>query len=148
MSTESGIEASIDTAAETVGSVWPLHSFVTANPLSGFEEQPFHEAVAEAEDVLGGDGYPSVDVFRHALEAGKIDTETLRSELSAHGYHTDPEVALDQMGDDAEGETDTATPSTDRVESSHTFVWDASDISVLSERSIKSDIPVAGIRRV
>jgi len=116
MSTESGIEASIDTAAETVGSVWPLHSFVTANPLSGFEEQPFHEAVAEAEDVLGGDGYPSVDVFRHALEAGKIDTETLRSELSAHGYHTDPEVALDQMGDDAEGETDTATPSTDRVD--------------------------------
>ena len=41
MSTESTIHDSIDRAADTVGSVWPIHSFVTANPLSGFEDQPF-----------------------------------------------------------------------------------------------------------
>jgi len=54
MSTESAIEDCIATAAESVGSVWPLHSFVTANPLAGFEDRPFQEAVADAEEVLGG----------------------------------------------------------------------------------------------
>jgi len=30
VSTDTTIEDSIDDAAETVGSVWPIHSFVTA----------------------------------------------------------------------------------------------------------------------
>jgi len=117
MSTDDAIETSIDTAAETVGSVWPLHSFVTANPLSGFEDRPFHEAVADAEDVLGGEGYPSADVFRRAFEAGRIDTETLRSELSAHGYVADPEASLEQLASEpTTDEADTPTPATDRVD--------------------------------
>ncbi len=52
------IDDSIDRAAERIGAVWPIHSFVTANPLSGFEDHPFHEAVAEAERLFGGRGYP------------------------------------------------------------------------------------------
>jgi len=117
MSTESGIESSIDTAAATVGSVWPLHSFVTANPLSGFEDQPFHEAVLDAEDVLGGDGYPSADVFRRALASGQIDDEILRSELSAHGYVADPEASLDQLAaEDEPAQSSAETTATDRVD--------------------------------
>ena len=77
MSTDPAIEASIDAAADAVGSAWPIHSFVTANPLSGYEDRPFHEAVADAERLLGGDGYPSADVFRRAWEDGRIDDDVL-----------------------------------------------------------------------
>ncbi|XGI83720.1 DUF2309 domain-containing protein [Halorutilales archaeon Cl-col2-1] len=99
MSTESTIKDSIESAADTVGSVWPLHSFVTSNPLSGFEDQPFHEAVEEAEDLIGGDGYPSHDVFRRAWESGQIDTEVLERRLRQNGYGLSPEESLDRMAE-------------------------------------------------
>ena len=99
MSTESTIDDSIDSAATTVGSVWPIHSFVTANPLSGFENQPFEHAVSEATDLLGGRGYPSADTFEQALERGQIDPELLESELADRGYDAAPETLLDRMAD-------------------------------------------------
>jgi len=117
MSTDPAIEESIEAAAETVGAVWPLHSFVTANPLAGFEDRPFHEAVADAEQLLGGDGYPSADVFRRAWETGAIHPETLRTHLSAHGYDEDPEASLDRLAASGPAETpDTAGTATDRVD--------------------------------
>jgi len=119
MSTDEAIEGSIDAAADAVGSVWPLHSFVTANPLSGFEDRPFHEAVADAERVLGGDGYPSADVFRHAWVAGRIDTGELRSRLAEHGYDPDPEASLETLATDAGragGSTADDPGPTDRVD--------------------------------
>jgi hypothetical protein len=119
MSTEPAIEESIDAAADAVGSVWPLHSFVTANPLAGFEHQPFHEAVANAERLLGGDGYPSVETFRRAWESGQIDPAVLRAELTTSGYECDPETSLDRMAEaaDAAPETlDAASTATDRVD--------------------------------
>jgi hypothetical protein len=130
MSTEHAIEESIEAAADVVGSVWPLHSFVTANPLAGFEDEPFHEAVARAERLLGGDGYPSVDVFRHALESGGIDPAVVRAELTAHGYDADPDASLDRMAaasDDTPAASDdtpavpddtpdASTTATDRVD--------------------------------
>ena len=114
------IEGCIDAAADAVGSAWPLHSFVTANPLSGFEDRPFHEAVADAGRVLGGDGYPSASTVRDAWDEGRIDPDTLRAELDAHGYDTDPEASLDAMaaaesGADADGSTSAATDRVDAV---------------------------------
>jgi len=108
MSTESTIRDSIDDAAATVGSVWPIHSFVTANPLSGFEDQPFDEAVAQAADILGGRGYPSPETFRQALERGQIDRDILDAELAEAGYEADPEALLDRMDTavDADGASD------------------------------------------
>ncbi|MFB6283098.1 MAG: DUF2309 domain-containing protein [Halobacteria archaeon] len=102
MNTESEIMKSIETAADSIGYVWPLHSFVTANPLAGFEDKPFHEAVEDAEDVLGGSCYPSAELFRKALKSGKIDREMLSSELAEHGYRSDPEVSLEHM-EESEG---------------------------------------------
>jgi uncharacterized protein YbcC (UPF0753/DUF2309 family) len=116
MSTDTAIEQGIEAAADAVGSVWPLHSFVTANPLAGFEDEPFHEAVADAERVLGGDGYPSPDVFRHALDTGRIDPEVLRTELRTHGYD-DPAASLSRMGTTEAGDaTDGESTATDRVD--------------------------------
>ena len=99
MSTESRIHDNIDSAATTVGSVWPIHSFVTANPLAGFEEQPFEKAVSQATDLLGGRGYPSVETFRTALDRGQIDEKILRSELAARGYDAAPKTLLDRMAE-------------------------------------------------
>ncbi|WP_396610231.1 DUF2309 domain-containing protein [Haloferax sp. S1W] len=106
MSTNETIRDTIEQAATTVGSVWPLHSFVTANPLSGLEDRPFHEAVQQAERLFGGHGYPSADVFRAALDTGQIDPETLRSELRAHGYEEDPSTLLARMETQAESATE------------------------------------------
>ncbi|AGB33416.1 hypothetical protein C488_17703 [Natrinema pellirubrum DSM 15624] len=103
------IETSIDRAAERIGSVWPLHSFVTANPLSGFEDEPFHRAVAEAEELFGGRGYPHPSVFRRAWESGRIDADTLRAELASHGIERDPETLLEELAD-AEAARDAADP--------------------------------------
>ena len=120
MSTEPAIDESIESAAESVGSVWPLHSFVTANPLAGFEDQPFHEGVARAEQLLGGDGYPSADVFHSAWEDGQVDEQILRSKLRAHGYVADPEATLDQLAATTTAEragTSESTPTaTERVD--------------------------------
>ncbi len=116
MSTEQDIHDSIDDAAETVGSVWPIHSFVTANPLSGFEDQPFTEAVAQASELLGGRGYPSPETFRQALERGQIDRDVLEAELADAGYEADPETALSRMETAAETDTDEPETAVDRVD--------------------------------
>ncbi|WP_049984893.1 DUF2309 domain-containing protein [Halobellus rufus] len=117
MSTETAIRDSIEQAKRTVGRTWPLHSFVTANPLSGFEDRPFHEAVREGERLYGGQGYPSASVFRRAWEQGRIDPGRLRESLAQHGYgdpeegEVDPEALLDRMA--SETEAGDATPDGD-----------------------------------
>ncbi|MFW5917197.1 MAG: DUF2309 domain-containing protein [Halorubrum sp.] len=123
MSTERTTEGRIEKAAATVGSLWPVHSFVTANPLAGFEDLPFDEAVAQATDLLGGRGYPSPETFRTALDRGQIDREALASELADRGYDGDPETLLARMeadggaGDSAsdEGGSDPDAERVDRV---------------------------------
>ncbi|WP_178916769.1 DUF2309 domain-containing protein [Natronomonas gomsonensis] len=115
MNTEHTIEDSIDKAATTVGSVWPIHSFVTANPLSGFEDIPFSEAVTQAADLLGGRGYPSPETFQAALDDGQIDREILASELAERGYEGDPETLLERMDTSVE----TEPPNTDTEQVDH-----------------------------
>jgi uncharacterized protein YbcC (UPF0753/DUF2309 family) len=112
MSTEPAIRDCIERASETVGSVWPLHSFVTANPLAGYEDQPFHEAVQQATQHLGGEGYPDASVFEQAWERGAIDDQRLRSLLADHGYDADPEATLDRMAASEASEDDGGAPTT------------------------------------
>ena len=116
MSTEHDIHDSIDDAADAVGSVWPIHSFVTANPLSGFEDQPFAEAVAQAADTLGGRGYPSPETFRQALERDQIDRDVLIAELAEAGYEADPETLLSRMDTAVDDAGDGPTTVEDRVD--------------------------------
>jgi uncharacterized protein YbcC (UPF0753/DUF2309 family) len=97
MSTETDVTELIEATADEIGPVWPLHSFVTANPLAGFEDQPFHEAVQAGDRLFAGDGYPSADVFRRAWESGQIDAGILRTKLADNGYTTDPEATLERM---------------------------------------------------
>ena len=91
------IKDAVDAAATAVGSVWPVHSFVTANPLAGFEDRPFDEAVSRAADLLGGRGYPRAATFRTALDEGRIDLDLLDAELTDRGYEADPETLLERL---------------------------------------------------
>ena len=123
MSTEIDVHDSIERAADAVAPAWPLHSFVTANPLAGFEDRPFREAVEEGRRLFSARGYPRADTVRRAWSDGRIDEDVLATELSDRGYEADPEALLDRMADaeaerneDSTAETDvTATDRVDRV---------------------------------
>jgi len=92
----------VESAASCVGKAWPLHSFVTANPLAGFEDEEFHEAVEKGKSLFGASGYPDVSVFRGAWEEGRIYEEVLRQKLSKKGYDdTELTSLLDRMEEDA-----------------------------------------------
>ena len=121
MSTETDVHDSIERAAEAVAPAWPLHSFVTANPLGGFEDRPFHAAVEAGQQLFSARGYPSAETFRRAWADGRIDDDILETELSERGYETDPERLLDRLSDtEAERDEDSAAKTdvgaTDRVD--------------------------------
>ncbi|ERH13938.1 MAG: hypothetical protein J07HB67_00192 [halophilic archaeon J07HB67] len=104
--TRARIHDCLERAAERVGESWPLHSFVTANPLAGFEDRPFPAAVRAGERVFGGRGYPDAAVFRQAWADGRIDPDRLSAALTAHGYGDDPEQSLDRIGDEQTASSD------------------------------------------
>ena len=91
------IRETVEKAASCVGKVWPLHSFVTANPLAGFEDEPFDAAVERAERLFGARGYPETSTFRKAWEEGRLDEEVLRRKLSENGYTEEPDALLERM---------------------------------------------------
>lgn len=95
----SPVETLVDRVAGRFGSVWPVHSFVTANPLAGYEALPFREAVCRGRRIYGGRGYPEPSVFRRAWEAGRIDEEVLTRKLKRAGYTGSPEEMLERMED-------------------------------------------------
>ncbi|PSQ75107.1 MAG: DUF2309 domain-containing protein [Bacteroidetes bacterium QH_9_64_21] len=95
------LRARIENAADTVGPLWPLQTFNAANPLMGFEDQPFDRAVQQAGQLFGGRGYPSPEAFRQAWENGDIDPDILTRRLADHGISQRPEVLLDRMAADA-----------------------------------------------
>ncbi|WP_421806231.1 DUF2309 domain-containing protein [Flagellimonas sp.] len=91
------ISTLIEKAADHIGSTWPLYSFVTSNPLSGYEKLPFTEAVQRAKEVLGTSVYPKASVYRKALENGDINAGVLQNVLHKHGYKKLPEHYLPLM---------------------------------------------------
>ena len=104
------LRARIENAAGYIGPLWPLRTFNAANPLVGFEDQPFDQAVQQAGALFGGRGYPTPSVFRQAWENGEIDPDILTRRLADHGITQRPGRLLDQMDSD---ERDAPTPPTD-----------------------------------
>jgi len=88
---------SIEKASRVIGKTWPLYSFVTSNPLSGYETMPFQEAVKSAKTHLNAGVFPEADIYRKALEDGEIDREELLSLLEEKGLTETPDFYLNQM---------------------------------------------------
>ena len=87
----------IENAADAVGPLWPLRTYNSANPLSGFESLPFDTAVQRAGRLFHGRGYPSAQTFRHAWDRGDIDPDILRAGLDEAGISDTPEDTLRAM---------------------------------------------------
>jgi hypothetical protein len=120
MTETDAVRTAVDRAAQSVAPVWPLHSFVTANPLAGFEDRPFAEAVREGAALFGGRGYPSAETFRRAWDASLIAESHLTEHLSAAGIEErDPEALLERLSaaetERPERPTDEATARVDRL---------------------------------
>jgi uncharacterized protein YbcC (UPF0753/DUF2309 family) len=95
--TYTDLKEQIEQAGGHLQKTWPLYSFVTSNPLSGFEDRPFQDAIAHARQLFGGRGYPPAEQFRQALEEGHIDTDLLREKLEEKEYDQTPEDVLTQL---------------------------------------------------
>lgn len=67
----------IELAAQTVAPLWPLDSAIAVNPLSGFEELPFEQALEEAATLFGARRSLPLAQWRALLDEGKIDTIAL-----------------------------------------------------------------------
>jgi len=91
------IQKSIDEASGVLGKTWPLYSFVTSNPLSGYEKLPFKEAVGRARALLNVRIYPEASLYRQAWEHGEIDEKTLLPLLREKGLFEFPEFYLQEM---------------------------------------------------
>ncbi|SDE49276.1 hypothetical protein SAMN05421636_105264 [Pricia antarctica] len=96
---------SIDAASKVIGKTWPLYSFVTSNPLSGYEKLSFPEAVEYAKAHLNAHVFPKTHVYREAFANGEIDVQVLEGLLKENGYSETPEVYLRKMNaSDGRGE--------------------------------------------
>lgn len=87
----------IEEASLTVGKTWPLYSFVTSNPLSGYEGKTFEDATAEAKKFIGVSALPQPYFFRQAWESGKINKEILEDLLQEAQLFQHPEYYLAEI---------------------------------------------------
>lgn len=87
----------IEKASRVIGKTWPLYSFVTSNPLSGYESMPFQDAIKSAKTHLNADVFPQANIYRKALEDGEIDEKVLEALLEKEGLKGSPQFYLNQM---------------------------------------------------
>ncbi|MEA1784921.1 DUF2309 domain-containing protein [Arenibacter sp. GZD96] len=95
--TQTKFELLIEEASECIGYTWPLYSFVTSNPLSGYETRSFYNASENAKDLFNATVFPKAPVYRNALEKGHINSYILCQILKQKGYTNTPEYYLDLM---------------------------------------------------
>lgn len=88
------IQQSIQEASKVIGTTWPLYSFVTSNPLSGYEKLPFDKAVNHAKELLNARVFPEAWVYRQAWEQGDINATELETLLNEQGLLYTPEQCL------------------------------------------------------
>jgi uncharacterized protein len=75
------LRALVSRAVEAIPPNWPIRTFAYRNSLMGFEHLPFHEAVSQAKELLGGEGYLSTAEYRACYAEGRISEKELLSAL-------------------------------------------------------------------
>ena len=83
------LRALVSQAVEAIPPNWPLRTFAYRNPLIGFEHLPFEEAISQAKELLGGEGYLSTAEYRACYAEGRISEKELLSALRSR----EPELA-------------------------------------------------------
>ena len=105
----------IQTASQVIGKTWPLYSFVTSNPLSGYENSHFESAIQDAESLLGGSVLPGASTLREAWQDGEICEEVLLSLLSENGMNQTPEYYLEELDSFKKVNTENTNAQLDRL---------------------------------
>lgn len=109
------ILSSIDEASKVIGTTWPLYTFVASNPLSGYENAPFQEAVQAAKNNLGAQAFPESRLYRQAWERGDIHKEELMSLLKENGRNESPEDCLKLFTSESTSEVTNVDHQVDRI---------------------------------
>ena len=106
--TQSHFSANIESASKIIGKTWPLYSFVTSNPLSGYENAHFKDAVLTAKQYLNATVFPKATVFKQALQTGEIDLDILSTLLAENGFDKSPEFYLSQLEQESKAVVNTS----------------------------------------
>ncbi len=78
------LEHALAHAAHYLPAQGPIGVFVHHNTLHAFQHLPFHDAVAQAMDVLDVDGYLTEDAFEGHVRTGRIDPADIDFALASH----------------------------------------------------------------
>ncbi len=84
----------IQKASQVIGTTWPLYSFVTSNPLSGFENNHFEKAIQDVKQARGARVFPDAQAYRKAYQEGEINEKELIDLLEANNLFESPEHYL------------------------------------------------------
>jgi hypothetical protein len=71
----------LNAVKDTIPHYWPIGSFIAHNPLKGFENLHFKEALEKAQDVFGGKSYMAPEYYISHYNEGKIKPNTLEKNL-------------------------------------------------------------------
>lgn len=68
-------------ASERTATTWPMHTFISRNPLHDLEHLDFNEALLQAKRHMGGEGYLSNLNYRSYFKTGRISETQLDAAL-------------------------------------------------------------------
>ena len=72
------LRAQIAHGAESIAPNWPIKTFISRSPLSGFEHMHFDMAIRRAQELTGGKGYLTKEEYRQAYRRGRITHAELK----------------------------------------------------------------------
>lgn len=78
------LRIAVERAARTVPPFWPLDGAIAVNPLAGFEDLPFAEAVRAGAARFGARSGLSLDLWRRLSAAGRPSAAAVRAAAIAH----------------------------------------------------------------
>ena len=70
-------------ACKSIAQSWPMKTFAYRNPLRGWEHLPFDQAIGEAKQLLGGNGYIPNEDYRQLYREGRITEDAIEHALQA-----------------------------------------------------------------
>ena len=105
----------VNKASKVIGKTYPLYSFVTSNPLSGYEQLPFEEAMNLASERLHANVYPNAEFYRKAWAQGEFDKAALTKLLTKYNFTEAPEFYLDLMSSEKAGIKKNKNHKLDRI---------------------------------
>ncbi|NOY84479.1 MAG: DUF2309 domain-containing protein [Nitrospirae bacterium] len=82
-------------ASEHIATTWPMHTFISRNPLRDLEHLDFHEALRRGKKQVGGEGYLSNTIYRQYFKTGRIRKTHLDAALKNQGATSEQKIILE-----------------------------------------------------